>query len=313
MGVTLKKIFVCAYRCSAVPQLATIRQRAIQQTAKLLAIQLLNVLQENSVVCKNGCSTTNITYLETRIVNGAKAKPGEFPYQVFIKIVWSGAYSSNCGGSIIKSKWVFTAAHCFSFFGIPAIQGEATVGVGSTTIDDLEWITTIRYINHPSFDVAQTINDLALVELSESLDFQNRPNVKPICIAEEDDVPYGGLAVASGWGSINQDEIKIPYNLQKVTVDVITVETCEDLWLASNASQSWHHRPETVICTKTPGMGACFGDSGGPLVSEISSGCWVQIGIVSWGKDCLHAYPQVYSKLSKYVQWIAENSGSDVC
>uniref|UniRef100_A0A8D8CBV5 Serine protease SP24D n=1 Tax=Culex pipiens TaxID=7175 RepID=A0A8D8CBV5_CULPI len=43
-----------------------------------------------------------------RIVGGFSASPGQFPYQVALL----RARQISCGGSLIASSWVLTAAHC---------------------------------------------------------------------------------------------------------------------------------------------------------------------------------------------------------
>ena len=51
---------------------------------------------------------------------------------------------------------------------------------------------------------------------------------------------------------------------------------------------------------------SCQGDSGGPLmVYNPDRDTYTQVGIVSWGIGCaLPRQPGVYTKLSKYVNWV---------
>ena len=45
----------------------------------------------------------------TRIVGGTRAQPNQFPWQALITLRDSKAF---CGGSVISTKHVLTAAHC---------------------------------------------------------------------------------------------------------------------------------------------------------------------------------------------------------
>jgi len=47
----------------------------------------------------------------SRIVNGNDAKPGKWPWQAAIYSS-SGGYFL-CGGAVINSRWIISAAHCF--------------------------------------------------------------------------------------------------------------------------------------------------------------------------------------------------------
>lgn len=64
---------------------------------------------------------------------------------------------------------------------------------------------------------------------------------------------------------------------------------------------------ENIVCTKNViGKGSCNGDSGGPLVTDID-GMERIIGVSSWGIDCGKGYPDVYTNVFAYSDWIQEH------
>jgi len=67
-----------------------------------------------------------------RVVNGVDASPHSWPWQISLRV--SGRHI--CGGSLIRSDWVVTAAHCVdrnpSPSGYTVVVGTLNVIIRST-------------------------------------------------------------------------------------------------------------------------------------------------------------------------------------
>ncbi|ROT71663.1 hypothetical protein C7M84_009999 [Penaeus vannamei] len=246
------------------------------------------------------CGVATVSVADSRIVGGADASAGEFPWQVGLATEFPSG-GGLCGGSLIKSNWVLTAAHCF-FDDNGNAATSVVVQYGSINLATATEVTALRYITHEDYNSTSLLHDIALIELPQALAYANDPNVQPICLGEEEDYNFGGKVVATGWGDLSYDTKESPDTLQEVMLDLITTEECkttEDL--PSDTS---------VICALTPNKDTCSGDSGGPLFTQLCDGRWAQLGIVSYGFECARpSRPGVYTKVSAYFDWIETNSG----
>uniref|UniRef100_A0A336M1M7 CSON009849 protein n=1 Tax=Culicoides sonorensis TaxID=179676 RepID=A0A336M1M7_CULSO len=179
-----------------------------------------------------------------RIVGGAPAEEGQFPYQVSIRVLGS----HSCGGSIYNKRWIVTAAHCI--FGLPAsfykvVTGSTRLSSGGTSYG------VEKFVVSPDWNSNELSGDVALIKLTADIVFGT--NVQPIPLSSK----YVGesKAVASGWGTTTYPG-SAPDRLQFIELMTVTNEYCQERHGSDPVK-------ETAICTFTKsGEGMCHGDSG---------------------------------------------------
>ncbi|XP_068234777.1 chymotrypsin B-like [Palaemon carinicauda] len=250
------------------------------------------------------CGVATIAVAGLRIVNGAAASANEYPHQVVVyPTILNVRYL--CGGSIIKKRWILTAAHCFyDGYGRKAGQNDIEVGYGSSDIYLMTVVRARRYIVHENYDRFTQDNDIALIELPSDLNYESDNAIQPICLAEESDITDGIKAVAAGWGTTAYLVGSTVTQLREVALDVIPMNECARLAILPTNSS-------TVLCALTNYKDTCQGDSGGPLIVQNCPNRWVQIGIVSYGDECAKPNsPGVYTRVPAYRNWIDERTGS---
>lgn len=234
---------------------------------------------------------------DQKIVGGVPAVKGELPFQVSLQ---SSSGSHFCGGSLIKTNWVLTAAHC--------VQGSSAmkIVVGLHDQSDktgTETFSAKKVIAHPQFNRSTLDYDYALIQLSGDSKFRtidlNRIEIE---VPKNDDQ---FMVWTSGWGTTSEGSYTLPKILNKVEVPLVSAEDC------NAASAYGGDITDRMICAgyKQGGKDSCQGDSGGPLFTRETSGDFSLVGVVSWGEGC--ARPNkfgVYSKVNIMIDWIAKQT-----
>ncbi|CAK1540395.1 unnamed protein product [Leptosia nina] len=227
---------------------------------------------------------------ETRIVGGQEAADGEFPYQVSLRRYGTQHF---CGGSIIASQWILTAAHCTikNKKDVKVVAGTNSLTKGGDKYDIEE------IIQHESYVYASLVNDVQLLKLTKEIKFGSK--VAAIDLPTKD-TPENVALVTSGWGYINNNK-QMPDKLQKLNVKSLTVKECQESGV--KIYQRTHKITDKQICAfNKDKTGACQGDSGGPLADKNTL-----VGVTSWGVPCARGSPDVYTRVFAYLDWIKKH------
>ncbi|CAL8093644.1 unnamed protein product [Orchesella dallaii] len=233
-----------------------------------------------------------------KIVGGRPAQKGEFPWIVALM-------SSNkqfCGGSLIDSQTVLTAAHCVQHMGAEETS-KLTIQIGdhniySTSDGPHEVRTASRILYHRGFSMQHLHHDIALIHLARPV--SNSKYVQTVCLhpgSPSYDNVYGDVA---GWGQL-RDNGPQPSTLQTASVKI---------WSHAECKQKYDgHAPagigEGMVCSGGSGKDSCRGDSGGPLTINSRSQA-MEVGIVSFGIGC-GSFPGVYTRVDRYLAWVSKN------
>ncbi len=233
------------------------------------------------------------------IIGGQPADPGEYPFQVAllfhgVQDRWSAQF---CGGTLISPDTVLTAGHC--------VVGETANGLdvlaGTNYLRPGGGIRVrVRQIRqHPGYDDFTLANDIAILQLRQTLPYTP---VQPVQPGEEALWTPGTLATTIGWGDrdIAADHQDYPHHLREVQVPVVSDADCAVNY-GSELIQSDQMCAGDMV---DGGEDSCYGDSGGPLMVQDGSR-WVEIGIVSTGRGCArHNWPGIYTEVAHYAGFI---------
>lgn len=241
-----------------------------------------------------------------RIIGGTVARAGAWPWQVAILTATeSDNYQAQfCGGTLIASRWVLTAAHCLvDDYGAAVAARTIHVLVGTQSLSSGgQRVPASRVIVHDGYNDESMVNDIALIELSRAV---TQRTIGMVTTANERTLTAPGVrAVFVGWGDtdIDPEVLEGAEDLLQVTMPIVSDALCQAVYDPFLPTQ---------LCAgeRLGGKDTCQGDSGGPLFVPNPAGGYLLGGVVSYGDGCAQAGKYgVYTRVSRFQAWISAHT-----
>ncbi|KAM3864033.1 tryptase-2 [Diretmus argenteus] len=207
------------------------------------------------------------------IVGGTEAPAGRWPWMAHLNLTTDGTYKWRCGGSLISNQWVLTTASCLDpqrDTEGPLCLRRSMVWLGSHNLKGRSKFMGIKgVIRHDYYQADGRVNDIAMVKLKKTVTYTEK--IAPVPLTSIDDTfDSASECWITGWGNIKEDG---------VTAAMLCAGSLDG------------------------GKDACDGDYGGPLVCRTTGG-FVQVGIMSFGKCGQPGFPSVHTRVSEYLGYI---------
>lgn len=258
--------------------------------------------------------------VQPQVVNGRAPQPGEARALVSIS-----AAGLTCGGTLVDSVHVVTAAHCLvNSLGFTVEPSQVKVGWSSTTSRAVPNLAVVDVAVHPSYDPTTFVNDIAVLELAALI-----PGATPMLVASASRsttaLVAGSRVRAAGYGRMSVDGMLSPTVLV-ADLTVIPDKVCASrripyrIGAVDFYGYGKDFDPATSVCAigvvpaSTLIIDTCQGDSGGPLyagegvnarligVVSVGDGC---AGFISPGEEMPRKRPGIYARTSSALPWLA--------
>ncbi|KAM6216531.1 acrosin [Rhynchocyon petersi] len=286
----------------------------------ILLVLAISVAAKYNTTCDGPCGLRfrQNSQGSMRIVGGQAALTGSWPWMVSIQFftMHNGRRYHACGGTLLNSNWVLSAAHCFSsknkayqwrlVFGTKDVIYGHNMGLKPPAQERM----VEKIIIHERYKSSPERNDIALIKVTPPVPCGSF--IGPACLprfkAGPPTVPQS--CWVTGWGFEREKAPRLSTVLREARVNLIDLDLCN--------STEWYNgliHPSQVCAGYPEGnIDTCQGDSGGPLMCKDSvENVLVVVGITSWGVGCARAKrPGVYTSTWSYLDWIASKIGSNV-
>jgi len=268
-----------------------------------------------------GKCSCGVPFNKRRIIGGRPALIQEYPWQVAL-FKNSSDPLPFCGGSLLSSTTVLTAAHCVDA-GIKSVI--VAFPNGDVSLENATKIVTSNIEVHPNYRSFYNLQsavqnyDFAVLTLPTPISFTE--NTMPICLPDPTEQYEQKFATVTGWGATQWGLTpQLTSILMAVNMTTLSNEQCKTLLGLATIPAEYQHL-NLIPGALTPNMicasayeekkSFCLGDSGGPLITlSKDSSYYSQIGVVSWG-DCVSV--NVFSRVTQQIYWIMRKITGQTC
>lgn len=261
------------------------------------------------------CGQLDNAYTVTPLIfGGDQIERGQWPWLTALYTYMDNALSFRCGGSLISTKLVLTAAHCVRGRDMQTIRiDDFQVYLGQHNLKRLHdpgsVPSSLSAIHvHPDFlkDPKGSYDaDIAILVMEQTITYSRF--IQPVCLwggdVDESKV-FGKTGVVVGWGKDESNKLftKTP---KRAYVPIVSHIDC----IRSAETFFRITSPRTLCGGGKNDVGPCNGDSGGGLIMYEDSR-WQLRGIISLaladpntGACNLKQYV-VFTDVAKFLDWI---------
>ncbi|XP_042218032.1 trypsin-1-like isoform X2 [Homarus americanus] len=269
------------------------------------------VTQERRPPCilpKMGCDPHKaLMYQDSdSIIGGEVAEPGSTPWLISLQDTQYFQPVHFCGATLLTHTWLLTSAGCVQGYQYPFNTLQVVAGEYDLAVFEgwERWCGVNSIHLHPDYNYLTHDYDVALVEMSSKVKFNDRiqplplPNKSRYC---QQNIPFyhhshaDDLFLISGWGRTAEVSEISNLVLQAYVPKIPRQQCCE-------AYQDLI--TDSMVCAGNfthGGLDPCQGDWGGALVSNDG----FIAGVSSWSIGCGRpGFPAVFINTESIVSWI---------
>jgi len=274
--------------------------------------------QETNVIFRGETYTDTICQTSEYIIKGYALLPGQAPWQALLfrpKTIGqqglSAAQRVKCGGSLIRTGWILTAAHCLKEGGRRIVNDpdyRVRLGVYNPRTNEGIGYPILKVFPHPSYQRSDLSYDIALIKYDANKGERgdNMQSIAQIAIdrksLSERPINDGMPVYTYGWGWTEATNSVSTDKLMGVRLELKNRDACTEVTGFRSGSKL-----HSALCAGRPDGGqACSGDSGGPLIYYGDADQRPKvIGVVSGGRGCgsRGIYSQ-YTRVARAREWI---------